>query len=176
MNRYGVSRATCPRSRAWWAHATIFPHVYLMSNTIRVLRNVRASFADAATSREFAHAHELWARLQAGTAARGAVPTTCQGRRRSFGAGEADAREFCTRLPAAGRHPVVCWHVLASAHRADCAAPGHHRSGTSHCFAAHVGEWERLNYLYLLTTAADIAGTSTKLWNSWRDRLLADCT
>src|SRR6185437_16095319 len=38
---------------------------------------------------------------------------------------------------------------------------------------AQVGEWERLDYLYLLTVA-DIAGTSAKLWNSWKDRLLAD--
>ncbi|MET0892143.1 MAG: ACT domain-containing protein, partial [Pseudoxanthomonas sp.] len=32
---------------------------------------------------------------------------------------------------------------------------------------------ERLDYLYLLT-CADIAGTSPKLWNAWKDRLLAD--
>src|SRR5690606_20270607 len=31
----------------------------------------------------------------------------------------------------------------------------------------------RLDYLYLLT-CADIAGTSPKLWNAWKDRLLAD--
>ncbi len=32
---------------------------------------------------------------------------------------------------------------------------------------------EHLDYLYLLT-CADIAGTSPKLWNGWKDRLLAD--
>jgi len=32
---------------------------------------------------------------------------------------------------------------------------------------------ERLDHLYLLT-CADIAGTSPKLWNAWKDRLLAD--
>jgi [protein-PII] uridylyltransferase len=40
-------------------------------------------------------------------------------------------------------------------------------------FASIVGERERLDYLYLLTVA-DIAGTSPKLWNAWKDRLLAD--
>ncbi len=42
-----------------------------------------------------------------------------------------------------------------------------------HAFAQLVGERERLDYLYLLT-CADIAGTSPKLWNGWKDRLLAD--
>jgi [protein-PII] uridylyltransferase len=36
-----------------------------------------------------------------------------------------------------------------------------------------VGDWDRLDMLYLLTIA-DITGTSPKLWNSWKDRLLAD--
>ena len=40
-------------------------------------------------------------------------------------------------------------------------------------FATLVGDRERLDYLYLLT-CADIAGTSPKLWNAWKDRLLAD--
>ena len=42
-----------------------------------------------------------------------------------------------------------------------------------HRFAVSVADWERLDYLYLLTVA-DITGTSAKLWNSWKDRLLAD--
>jgi len=36
-----------------------------------------------------------------------------------------------------------------------------------------VRDQERLDLLYLLT-CADIAGTSPKLWNGWKDRLLAD--
>ena len=40
-------------------------------------------------------------------------------------------------------------------------------------FADAVGDREHLDYLYLLT-CADIAGTSPKLWNAWKDRLLAD--
>jgi [protein-PII] uridylyltransferase len=42
-----------------------------------------------------------------------------------------------------------------------------------HRFATLVEARERLDYLYLLT-CADIAGTSPKLWNAWKDRLLAD--
>jgi [protein-PII] uridylyltransferase len=40
-------------------------------------------------------------------------------------------------------------------------------------FASRVADREHLDYLYLLT-CADIAGTSPKLWNGWKDRLLAD--
>src|SRR5207344_2130595 len=40
-------------------------------------------------------------------------------------------------------------------------------------FASRVADREHLDYLYLLT-CADIAGTSPKLWNSWKDRLLGD--
>ena len=40
-------------------------------------------------------------------------------------------------------------------------------------FANKVADREHLDYLYLLT-CADIAGTSPKLWNAWKDRLLAD--
>ena len=36
-----------------------------------------------------------------------------------------------------------------------------------------MGDREHLDYLYLLT-CADIAATSPKLWNAWKDRLLAD--
>lgn len=42
-----------------------------------------------------------------------------------------------------------------------------------HRFADTVGTSTRLDYLYLLTIA-DIIGTSPKLWNGWKDRLLAD--
>src|SRR5690606_27208302 len=42
-----------------------------------------------------------------------------------------------------------------------------------HRFATEVGDRERLDHLYLLT-CADIAGTSPKLWNAWKNRLMAD--
>ena len=40
-------------------------------------------------------------------------------------------------------------------------------------FAHAVGDRTRLDFLYLLT-CADIAGTSPKLWNTWKERLLSD--
>jgi [protein-PII] uridylyltransferase len=40
-------------------------------------------------------------------------------------------------------------------------------------FAHKVADREHLDYLYTLT-CADIAGTSPKLWNAWKDQLLAD--
>ncbi len=40
-------------------------------------------------------------------------------------------------------------------------------------FAHRVGSQKRLDHLYLLTVA-DIRATSTSLWNSWKDALLAD--
>jgi [protein-PII] uridylyltransferase len=40
-------------------------------------------------------------------------------------------------------------------------------------FAERIADREHLEYLYLLT-CADICGTSPKLWNAWKDRLLAD--
>jgi [protein-PII] uridylyltransferase len=40
-------------------------------------------------------------------------------------------------------------------------------------FARRVADREHLDYLYVLT-CADIAGTSPKLWNAWKDQLLAD--
>lgn len=42
-----------------------------------------------------------------------------------------------------------------------------------HRFASVVRDWERLDYLYLLTVA-DISGTNPKLWNGWKERLLGD--
>ena len=65
---------------------------------------------------------------------------------------------------------LVRWHLMMSvtAQRQDISD-----AEVVHAFAVQVGDWERLDHLYLLTIA-DIAGTSPKLWNSWKDRLLAD--
>ncbi|MBL8245271.1 MAG: [protein-PII] uridylyltransferase, partial [Rhodanobacteraceae bacterium] len=40
-------------------------------------------------------------------------------------------------------------------------------------FAEKVGDWERLECLYLLTVS-DIRATNPKLWNGWKARLLSD--
>src|SRR5690606_2839014 len=89
--------------------------------------------------------------------------------------GEEDARAFCTRLGlSSSAVELVAWlvrqHLLMSvtAQRQDITD-----SAVVHRFAEQVDDWERLDYLYLLTVA-DINGTSPKLWNTWRDRLLSD--
>jgi [protein-PII] uridylyltransferase len=89
--------------------------------------------------------------------------------------GETEARAFCRNL-SLGEDDIdevawlVRWHLLMSvtAQRQDIADPE-----VVHRFAVQVGDWDRLDMLYLLTIA-DITGTSPKLWNSWKDRLLAD--
>jgi len=179
MNRYGVLARYLPGfARVVGRMQYDLFHMYTVDeHTIRVLRNI-ARFADAGASREFAHAHELWSRLPKPELLLLAAlfHDIAKGRGGDHSElGEADAREFCTRLGLIEADvELVCWlvrqHLLMSvtAQRQDITD-----AEVVHRFAAHVGEWERLAYLYLLTVA-DIAGTSAKLWNSWRDRLLAD--
>ncbi|WP_042814866.1 ACT domain-containing protein, partial [Xanthomonas citri] len=89
--------------------------------------------------------------------------------------GAVDARAFCLahRL-SEGDTELVTWLVeqhlrmSVTAQKQDISDPE-----VIHRFATLVGTRERLDYLYLLT-CADIAGTSPKLWNAWKDRLLAD--
>ena len=179
MNRHGVLARYLPAfGRVVGRMQYDLFHVYTVDeHTIRVLRNV-ARFADAASSREFAHAHELWMRLpkQELLLLAALFHDIAKGRGGDHSElGEADAREFCARLKLPESDiDLVAWlvrrHLLMSvtAQRQDINDPD-----VVARFAAEVGEWERLDYLYLLTVA-DIAGTSAKLWNSWKDKLLSD--
>ena len=89
--------------------------------------------------------------------------------------GAEDVREFgeAHALPSADIELLV-WlvreHLLMSvtAQRQDISDPE-----VVTRFATRIADREHLEYLYLLT-CADIAGTSPKLWNAWKDRLLAD--
>jgi len=179
MNRYGVLARYLPAfgSVVGRMQYDLF-HAYTVDeHTIRVLRHV-ARFADAAASREFAHAHELWARLpkQELLLLAALFHDIAKGRGGDHSElGEVEARAFCERLKLADADTdLVAWlvrkHLLMSvtAQRQDINDPD-----VVTRFAADVGEWERLDYLYLLTVA-DIAGTSAKLWNSWKDKLLSD--
>ena len=87
--------------------------------------------------------------------------------------GEVDTVDFCARLdiePA--ERKMVAWlvrqHLLMSqtSQRKDLSDPQNIQE-----FAEAVGNTRYLDHLYLLTVA-DIAGTSSKLWNSWKDSLL----
>ena len=87
--------------------------------------------------------------------------------------GEKEAEEFC-RLHDLSDYDtrMVKWlvryhlHMSETAQRQDIFDPQVVRR-----FAEHVGDKEHLDNLYLLTVA-DMRGTSPKVWNPWRDRLL----
>ena len=153
-------------------------HVYTVDqHTLAVLRNM-ASFAEPGSSERFALGHELWPQLRKPELLllAGLFHDIAKGRGGDHSElGAIDARRFCLDhgLSAADTD-LVAWlvrHHLAmsvTAQRQDIADPDVVKR-----FATLVGELERLDYLYLLTVA-DIAGTSPKLWNAWKDRLMAD--
>ncbi|MBK7080853.1 MAG: [protein-PII] uridylyltransferase [Betaproteobacteria bacterium] len=89
--------------------------------------------------------------------------------------GERDARRFCRAhgLPAEDTDLVgwlVAQHLVmsATAQKQDLTDPE-----VIAAFAARVGTERRLVALYILTVA-DIRGTSPKVWNAWKARLLED--
>ncbi len=89
--------------------------------------------------------------------------------------GMADARRFCRTHGIAGEDAelvvfLVAYHLTMSqvAQKQDLADPEVIRR-----FAAVVGTERRLIALYLLTVA-DIRGTSPKVWNTWKGKLLED--
>ena len=179
MNRYGVLAAYLPAfGRVVGRMQYDLFHVYTVDeHTLRVLRIV-ARYAAAETSREFALGHAVFSRLDKPELLLLAAlfHDIAKGRGGDHSElGEAEARDFVGRLGLAAPEVdlvawLVRWHLLMSvtAQRQDITDPD-----VVHRFAVQVADWERLDYLYLLT-GADIAGTSPKLWNSWKDRLLAD--
>jgi len=179
MNHYGVLARYLPAfGKVVGRMQYDLFHAYTVDeHTMRVL-GIVARFATSETSREFAHAHELWSRLVKPELLLLAAMfhDIAKGRGGDHSElGEADAREFCARLHLSAADTdlvawLVRWHLLMSvtAQRQDITDPD-----VVHRFAVSVADWERLDYLYLLT-CADISGTSAKLWNSWKDRLLAD--
>ncbi|MDR0775073.1 MAG: [protein-PII] uridylyltransferase [Azonexus sp.] len=89
--------------------------------------------------------------------------------------GTVDARKFCEQHSLAGEDSeLVVWlvrnHLVMSqiAQKEDLSDPEVIAS-----FARRVGDVRHLTALYLLTHA-DIRGTSPKVWNQWKGRLLAD--
>ena len=153
-------------------------HVYTVDqHTIAVLRNL-AAFAAPDGDPRFASAHEVWPRLRKPELLllAGLFHDIAKGRGGDHSElGEHDARAFCQLHGlSASDADLVGWlvrqHLVMSvtAQRQDISDPD-----VVARFAAIAGERERLDYLYLLTVA-DIAGTSPKLWNAWKDRLLAD--
>lgn len=153
-------------------------HVYTVDqHTLEVLRNVE-SFSGPESNRRFALGHQLWPNLRKPEILLLAAlfHDVAKGRGGDHSElGAEDARAFCAaHAMATADAALVAWlvnhHLLMSttAQRQDISDPE-----VVARFATRVGDREHLDFLYLLTVA-DIAGTSPKLWNAWKDQLMAD--
>lgn len=153
-------------------------HVYTVDqHTLAVLRNL-AIFAAGSGDERFSNAHTVWPSLRKPELLllAGLFHDIGKGRGGDHSElGAVDAREFCeahglSEADTALVEWLVRKHLLMSvtAQKQDITDPE-----VIHRFAAAVADRQRLDHLYLLT-CADIAGTSPKLWNAWKDRLLAD--
>jgi [protein-PII] uridylyltransferase len=153
-------------------------HVYTVDqHTLMVLHNM-ARFASGEADERFVIAHDVWPRLRKPELLllAGLFHDIAKGRGGDHSQlGAVDARDFCIAhgLSESGTS-LVAWLVekhlpmSVTAQKQDIGDPA-----VIHRFATQVADRERLDLLYLLT-CADIAGTSPKLWNAWKDRLLAD--
>jgi [protein-PII] uridylyltransferase len=177
MNRYGILAAYIP------AFANIVGrmqfdlfHVYTVDQHILfVVRNLRR-FAYGKYSSDFSHAADIFKQIDHPEVLYLAalfhdIAKGRQGDHSMLGA--QDALEFCRQLPMSEEHRErVAWlvekHLVMSqtAQRRDIADPE-----TIKRFCEVVGNQTRLDYLYVVTIA-DIAATSSKLWNNWKDSLL----
>ena len=153
-------------------------HVYTVDQHIlQVVRNLRRLSLP-----EFAHEYPFCSRLMAGFPERWRLflaalfHDIAKGRGGDHSSlGSVDARQFCSqhRLAPADTD-LICFLVekhltmSAVAQKEDLADPD-----TIARFAAIVGTKERLTALYLLTVC-DIRGTSPKVWNVWKAKLLED--
>ncbi len=179
MNRHGLLAALLPAfGKVFGRMQYDLFHVYTVDeHTLRVLRQL-ARFADPAARSDFPLACDIWPSLDKPELMllAGLFHDIAKGRGGDHSVlGEGEARAFCIRL---GLPPddveLVAWlvrqHLLmsATAQRQDITDPA-----VVQRFADVVSDWARLDHLYLLTVA-DIIGTSPRLWNAWKDRLLAD--
>ena len=177
MNRYGVLAALLPEFGQITGRMQFdLFHVYTVDqHTLFVIRNLRR-FAYAKYPEQFGHAIEVFKRIERPEVLYLAAlfHDIAKGRGGDHSElGAIDARRFVDRLdmPEADRALIV-WlveeHLLMSrtSQREDISDPA-----VVNRFAAAVGHQRRLDHLLVLTIA-DIAATSPKLWNSWKDSLL----
>jgi [protein-PII] uridylyltransferase len=179
MNLYGVLRRYIPAfGRIFGQMQHDLFHVYTVDEHIlRVVRNLRR-FAVP----EFAHEYPLCSRLISDFRSPDLLYLAAifhdiaKGRGGDHSElGTADARRFC-RSHGLGREDIdlVVWlvrdHLVMSstAQKQDITDPD-----VIDAFARRVGDLRRLTALYLLTVA-DIRGTSPKVWNGWKAKLLED--
>jgi [protein-PII] uridylyltransferase len=177
MNRYGLLAALIPAfgNIVGRMQYDLF-HVYTVDqHTLFVVRNLRR-FAYGKYQERYPHARSVFKRIAKPellylAAIFHDVAKGRGGDHSELGAVEAEA--FCAMLeiePA--EREMVAWlvrhHLTMSqtAQRKDLSDPQNIQ-----LFAELVGNTRYLDHLYLLTVA-DIAGTSPKLWNNWKNKLL----
>jgi [protein-PII] uridylyltransferase len=177
MNRYGILAAFIPAfSNIVGRMQFDLFHVYTVDQHILfVVRNLRR-FAYGKYRSDFNHAADIFRQIDHPeilylAALFHDIAKGRQGDHSTLGA--QDALEFCRQLPMSDEHcQRVAWlveqHLVMSqtAQRRDISDPE-----TIRGFSEVVGNQTRLDYLYLVTIA-DIAATSPKLWNNWKDSLL----
>jgi len=177
MNRYGLLAAFIPAfgNIVGRMQYDLF-HVYTVDqHTLFVVRNLRR-FAYGKYTERYPHARSVFKRIAKPELLYLAAifHDIAKGRGGDHSElGAVDAAEFCARLdiePA--EREMVAWlvryHLLMSqtSQRKDLSDPLNIQK-----FAEEVGNTRYLDHLYLLTVA-DIAGTSPKLWNNWKNKLL----
>ena len=179
MNQYGILGRYLPvfgRIVGQMQHDLF--HVYTVDEHIlMVIRNLRRF-----TEPQHAHEYPLCSRLIADFGRpellyiAGLFHDIAKGRGGDHSTlGSADARRFC-RAHQLSREDtdLVAWlveqHLMmsATAQKQDIADPA-----VVAAFAARVATGRRLAALYLLTVA-DIRGTSPRVWNAWKAKLLED--
>jgi [protein-PII] uridylyltransferase len=177
MNRYGILAAFIPAfSNIVGRMQFDLFHVYTVDQHILfVVRNLRR-FAYGKYRTDFAHAGDIFQQIDHPEILYLAAlfHDIAKGRRGDHSIlGAQDALAFCQHLPMSDEHRArVAWlveqHLVMSqtAQRRDITDPE-----TIKAFCEVVGDQTRLDYLYLVTIA-DIAATSPKLWNNWKDSLL----
>lgn len=179
MNRYGVLGALLPSFGQITGRMQFdLFHVYTVDqHTLFVVRNLRR-IALGKDPDSFAHAIEVFDRIERPEVLYlGALfHDIAKGRGGDHSElGAEDARAFVDQLEMAEEdRELVVWmvreHLLMSrtSQREDISDPE-----VVNRFAGLVASQRRLDHLFILTVA-DIAATSPKLWNSWKDSLLWD--
>ncbi|MBT8053854.1 MAG: [protein-PII] uridylyltransferase [Xanthomonadales bacterium] len=179
MNRYGLLAALIPAfgNIVGRMQYDLF-HVYTVDqHTLFVVRNLRR-FAYGKYKERFPYARSVFKRIAKPELLYLAAifHDIAKGRGGDHSElGAVDAEAFCAMLDIEPwEREMVSWlvryHLIMSqtSQRKDLSDPKNIQA-----FAEIVGNTRNLDHLYLLTVA-DIAGTSPKLWNNWKNKLLWD--